>query len=75
MSTKLTLSQPKGLIKDCLVSTYMKKFPVSIHCRFSEDTIKKIDKLIDNNKFDDYPSLIRRAVNDFLEKMDKPVYA
>jgi len=53
----------------------MKKFPVSIHCRFSEDTIQKIDELINNKKFDDRPSFIRRAVNDFIEKMDKPVYA
>lgn len=43
--------------------------------RFDEETYKKMDMLIIKKKFDDRPSLIRRAVNDFLENDSKPIQA
>lgn len=36
--------------------------------RFDKETYEKMDLLISKKKYDDRPSLIRRAVNDFLEK-------
>ena len=53
----------------------MKKFTIQVQARFSEDTIKKMDELITNKKFDSRVSFIRLAVNDYLERYDKPILA
>ena len=51
----------------------MRKEQITLH--FEKNVLDKIDKLIEKGKFDNRPSLIRRAVNDFLETWVKPVYA
>jgi len=43
--------------------------------RFDKETIQKIDLLINKKKFDSRPQIIRRAVNDFLEREEKVILA
>jgi len=44
-----------------------------ITCRFDDKALMKMDELIKKGKFDDRPSLVRRAVNDFLEEEEKVI--
>lgn len=46
-----------------------------ITCRFDEKAFEKMDELIRKGKFDDYPSLVRRAVNEFLESQERVILA
>lgn len=46
-----------------------------ITVRFDRETLDKMDNLILKKKYDNRPSLVRRAVNDFLEQFDETIIA
>ena len=46
-----------------------------VTARFDKETLQKIDLLINKKKFDSRPQVIRRAVNDFLERQEKVIFA
>ena len=43
--------------------------------RFSDSSLKRMDDLIEKKKFDSRSNFIRRAVNDFLEREEKVIFA
>ena len=43
--------------------------------RFSDSTLKRLDYLIEKKKYDSRSNLIRRAVNDFLEREEEIILA
>jgi Arc/MetJ-type ribon-helix-helix transcriptional regulator len=53
----------------------MAEYTILVTTKFKEDTIKRIDALIQKEKFSSRASIIRRAVSEFLEKEDKPIRA
>ena len=53
----------------------MRKMKQQITVRFDKETLDKMDNLILKRKYDTRPSLIRRAVNDFIERYDETIIA
>ncbi|MBU0959254.1 MAG: ribbon-helix-helix domain-containing protein [Nanoarchaeota archaeon] len=46
-----------------------------VYTRLDDDTIKRIDKLIEMKKFDSYSSFIRRATNEYLDSFEQKILA
>jgi len=53
----------------------MEKLRNPVQVKFTDRDIERIDALIEKDKFDKRTQIIRRAVHEFLEKMETPVYA
>ena len=47
----------------------------TVETRLDEDTIKRIDSLVNKKQFDNRASFIRRAVIDKLSEIDSPILA
>ena len=47
----------------------------TVETRLDDDTIKRIDSLVNKKKFDNRASFIRRAVLDKLGELDSPILA
>jgi len=45
-----------------------------VRVRFTPEILKKIDNLIEKNKFDSRASFVRRAVSEFIENREKTIY-
>jgi len=53
----------------------MDKLKNPVQTRFSDRDIERMDALIKKGSFDKRTQIIRRAVHEFLDKEEKPIYA